>query len=47
VRRSVESVLGRLQGVVAVEANPVYQTATVAYDPILTETDAGLLVDAG
>jgi P-type Cu2+ transporter len=29
----VEDVLGRRPGVVAVEANPVAQTATVAYDP--------------
>jgi P-type Cu2+ transporter len=33
----VETVLGRLDGVTRVEANPVAQTATVAYDPSLTD----------
>ena len=32
----VEAALGRQPGVVAVEANPVAQTATVRYDPSLT-----------
>ena len=32
----VEAVLLRLAGVVAAEANPVAQTATVRYDPSLT-----------
>ncbi|HEX8859603.1 MAG TPA: heavy metal translocating P-type ATPase [Actinomycetes bacterium] len=32
----VETVLGRRPGVLAVEANPVSQTATVTYDPQLT-----------
>jgi Cu2+-exporting ATPase len=32
----VEAVLGRRPGVLAVEANPVSQTATVTYDPQLT-----------
>jgi copper chaperone CopZ len=31
-----ESVLGRRPGVIAVEANPVGQTATVTYDPART-----------
>ena len=33
---TVESVLGRRKGVVAVQANPVAQTATVRFDPTLT-----------
>ena len=37
----VESVLGRVSGVVRVEANPVSQTATVTYDPRVTSI-AGL-----
>jgi Cu2+-exporting ATPase len=32
----VEATLGRLRGVVSVQANPVAQTATVRYDPSLT-----------
>lgn len=32
----VESTLGRLDGVVSVDANPVAQTATVTYDPSVT-----------
>ena len=32
----VEAVLGRRPGVLAVEANPVAQTATVTYDPTRT-----------
>ena len=32
----VEATLGRLEGVRTVEANPVGQTATVSYDPTLT-----------
>jgi Cu2+-exporting ATPase len=32
----VEAALGRQQGVISVEANPVAQTATVAYDPSAT-----------
>ena len=34
--KTVESVLGRRKGVVAVQANPVAQTATVRFDPTLT-----------
>lgn len=37
----VEATLGRLEGVLTVEANPVAQTATVAYDPSVTSV-AGL-----
>ena len=33
---TVESILGRRKGVVAVHANPVAQTATVRFDPTLT-----------
>ncbi len=33
--KTVESVLGRRKGVVAVQANPVAQTATVRFDPTL------------
>jgi P-type Cu2+ transporter len=36
----VEQVLGRRAGVIAVEANPVAQTGTVAYDPEVTSVDA-------
>jgi len=36
----VERALARRPGVVAVEANPVAQTATVEYDPELTSVDA-------
>ncbi len=36
----VERVLGARPGVVAVEANPVAQTATVEYDPATTSIDA-------
>ena len=35
-RAMVESMLGRQPGVVGVDANPVAQTATVAYDPAVT-----------
>ncbi len=35
----VERVLGRRRGVVAVEANPVAQTATVSFDPRQTSVD--------
>ena len=36
----IESMLGRLPGVVLVEANPVAQTATVTYDPSTTSVAA-------
>jgi P-type Cu2+ transporter len=36
----VERVLGRREGVLEVEANPVAQTATVAYDPAETSVEA-------
>jgi P-type Cu2+ transporter len=36
----VEATLGRRPGVLGVEANPVAQTATVAYDPGVTDIDA-------
>jgi Cu2+-exporting ATPase len=36
----VEQVLGRRPGVLAVEANPVAQTATVTFDPARTSIDA-------
>jgi P-type Cu2+ transporter len=36
----VEQVLGRRPGVIAVEANPVAQTGTVAYDPEVTSVEA-------
>src|SRR3954452_21027780 len=35
-KATVERVLGRRPGVLSVEANPVGQTATVAYDPTRT-----------
>ncbi len=35
-KKVIEAVLGRRPGVVAVEANPVAQTATVTYDPART-----------
>ena len=36
----MESLLGRLPGVLTVEANPVSQTATVTYDPAKTSVEA-------
>jgi Cu2+-exporting ATPase len=39
-KNKVESYLGRQTGVVAVEANPVAQTATVTFDPDQTGADA-------
>ncbi len=35
----VERVLGRLPGVLAVDANPVAQSATVTYDPAKTSLE--------
>ena len=45
----VEAVLGRRPGVLAVEANPVAQTATVTYDPARTSVAelAGWVRDCG
>ena len=45
----VEAVLGRRPGVVAVEANPVAQTATVTYDPARTSVAelSGWIRDCG
>ena len=45
----VETVLGRRPGVVAVEANPVAQTATVTYDPARTSVAelSGWIRDCG
>ena len=44
-----EAVLGRRPGVIAVEANPVSQTATVTYDPARTNIAAltGWVRDCG
>ena len=39
-RPTVEALLGRLPGVLTVEANPVSQTATVTYDPAKTSVEA-------
>ena len=39
-KAAVEAALRRCDGVVAVEANPVSQTATVIYDPAATSGDA-------
>ena len=39
-RPTVEALLGRLLGVLSVEANPVSQTATVTYDPAKTSVEA-------
>jgi copper chaperone CopZ len=38
-KAAVEAALGRCQGVLAVEANPVAQTATVTYDPAATSVE--------
>ncbi|WP_295697407.1 heavy metal translocating P-type ATPase, partial [Lapillicoccus sp.] len=38
-KNAVEAVLGRRPGVLAVEANPVAQTATVTYDPAITTSE--------
>jgi Cu2+-exporting ATPase len=38
-KNKVESFLGRMSGVVAVDANPVAQTATVMFDPSVTTAD--------
>jgi Cu2+-exporting ATPase len=48
-KAAVESVLGRQDGVVSVDANAVGQTATVVYDPQLTslESIAGWIRDCG
>ena len=45
----VEAVLGRRPGVLAVQANPVAQTATITYDPIRTSVAdlAGWIRDCG
>ena len=45
----IETVLGRRPGVVAVEANPVAQTATVTYDPARTSVAelSGWIRDCG
>jgi Cu2+-exporting ATPase len=39
-KATVEALLGRLPGVLTVEANPVSQTATVTYDPAKTSVEA-------
>ena len=39
-KATVEALLGRLPGVLTVEANPVAQTATVTYDPAKTSVEA-------
>ncbi|MGH8925581.1 MAG: heavy metal translocating P-type ATPase [Acidimicrobiia bacterium] len=39
-RATVEALIGRLPGVVSVEANPVAQTALVSYDPSQTSVEA-------
>lgn len=48
-RNVVEARLGRRPGVVAVDANPVAQTATVTYDPIVTTVEdiAGWVRECG
>ena len=48
-KNPVEAGLGRRQGVLSVEANPVAQTATVVFDPSKTTVQAlaGRIADCG